>query len=268
MRLVTFPNFSFAGAQEVNYDNVVAVGIAPCSIVDIALIGDQVLGPQSLLPFRAGMSIRPIRGFRTYALALPAIQRGSDVPDVMQNGVPGLDGSLSLLLYEKCDLLAPPGPRAPSVVYARAAGLQIPNGNYACMMRMLTHGRVAGSIFVRRTSGSITGCTIAFRFIKYYDAPTCRQMIANAGAPAYIDANSFVQDNSLALTFPASALNSVYTGDAWNDPLSKVLWWGGQFDNFRNHDEVEVWMGFDGLDTTGKNINTDWWIQGEAWGER
>lgn len=107
MKIQSFANFNRDGSGTIDSPGTVAVGIAPGSEVDTLFVDGRRLGVGALMPARHGSELRAVRGFRTLTA------------NIIVTGIKGEDaraiigGGLQLLLYEACDALVPPGPRAP-----------------------------------------------------------------------------------------------------------------------------------------------------------
>jgi hypothetical protein len=149
MRFHLIDKFSeVGGATLPSTDTIVAVGIAPSSEVDTCIVGAHVLGPESLVPYAS--TVRALRGFRSG----PAIGSADwfDGGGVAADPNPlGLGTNLVLALYEKCDVLVPPGPRA---TVLREAALVADNGNALLAFRLPVAGRRLAHVKVRADDGA------------------------------------------------------------------------------------------------------------------
>lgn len=222
----------------------VAVGIAPASEVDICRVGALTLSPCSLVPFNT--NIKPMRGFRT------GIDSLTTDPYVSNNDM------LVLVLYEACDFVVPPGPRAPVL---REAIIRISDG-YATAPRLALRlpfaGRTQAVVAVRRENGSVTGVTATVRGVRYLTPAQYNAKILVANPPND-DQEPFFAEQVETIVYTTSTVDQV-GGPNTNQTVGGVFYIGGNGDNQEAFDELEVWIfGVEDGDVL---------IQAEASGER
>lgn len=222
------PNFNFAQQAQIP-GNYVAIGIAPGSEVDCCLVGNMLLGPMSLVPFHR--DLKTVKGLRMRP-------NNAQPKDTDQVG-----GTLALLLYEACDALMPPGPRAPGIADGRIVSGQLgTTANTATtLFRIGFAGRRQGMFFISRV-GNTADLNIIIRGIKYPQALLTRdvQIDAQIYSP-YMDE---VTDSLWAGTGARPQSSSILDlGQTIANPLLGRTIQVGGVDNQEAYDELEclVW---------------------------
>lgn len=221
MRWVSFAEFSTQKAVTLDAGDFVAVGIAASSEIDICLVGGHVLGPQTLVQFST--TVEAIRGLRTGLLP-----SGVSAPPVGQR--------LVLQLYERCDVLIPPGPRSPLVVtsdfYVVPAALGVTNP----ILRVPFAGRKQCAFAVKRSAGTEATDDLSYlvRGVKY-----------NAAAFQKINRGVLVDGADQRCVFTETTTGTVgltlSTADGAS-PLNRVFYVGGAGDNQEDFDELELYV--------------------------
>lgn len=258
MQWQSFPNFNLGGSAQIQQGPYVACGIAAGSEVDTCLVGDQKLGPMSLVPCRGGTNLTALRGYRTYG-GQP-IQNQLETP----GGAPGgqVGGTLVLQLYEACDVLVPPGPRAPLLVSGFVASTALPatNATAALLLRIPFHGRRQGTFSVKR-AGNIE-LNVLVQGVRYLD-PGLRASLGKDASLAH-----FSRERT-GLTWFSTGPVEVRFGGGDGFQALFVDWSttapGGGVDpaiDMHGYDELDVYVY--GVSDANSNI----YGAGEAWGER
>lgn len=234
MKIHTVANFTQQGTASLPNGNFRAVGIAPGSEVDVCKVGGRMLSVGGLVPFNSG--VEAVRGIRK------------------PNGNTTLTlGDLELVLYEACDPLMQPGPRAPTLRAARVKGADLRTTPArdgvatTANLRIPFQGRRHATFFMRRTDG--TDFSFIVVGVKYRDRALMGAF--DADVEAYFD-ESATDTWSVSGVVPVSGL-------AGGGSLSAVRHVGG-FDSEETYDELELycWGAAGG----------DLYIQAEADGER
>jgi hypothetical protein len=252
VKVHTLPNFAVKGQGVLPAGDWTAVGIAPGSIVDTCLIGGHRLGPMSLLPItQGGIAVQGLKARK--ATSSIGGENGFDKDEV--EGVPfplgGHLGSLELLLYEKCDQLVPPGPRAPFRVANRVVGTAF--GVLA--LRLPFMGRAAAVIAATGTLGENIDFTIKIRGIIYHSLPL-GESIGNADTIATVQ--DFIAEATDQTYFQGGATRRVSWVNTQN--LATIVYVGGRGDLSEAFDEIEVSI----ISAGGATAM----VQAEAYGER
>jgi hypothetical protein len=217
MRFHVESEFGKKGSTQLPADgDIVAVGIASSSDVDICEVGPYRLGPMSIVPCRGGETVEALRGFR-------ATNLNGSVPSLINQ-------NLVLQLYESCDALVPPGPRAPVMVasgpiFLAGAGL------FTLALRVPFSGRKQCVFNVRRVTETAMPAdnTAVVRGVTYVDRDTQRTFPT---APEYKEVQA-----ALVLAGGASTLGGIETIQ-----LGRVWYVGGGGDLQEGFDELELWL--------------------------
>lgn len=234
MRIVTFSDFGFSGGA-IPVGNWRACGIAPNSNIDLAEVGGARVGPCSLVPCQAGMPVLPVRGFRSGALgtADTLAEQASNVRNL---------STLALVLYEECDGLIPPGPRA---TWRGGGFFELPGAVNKLVVRAPFHGRKQAHVAVRGEDGvTVTDQQIIVRGIRYLpleflqgvkDSPEDYQPFVEEATPVSVfNGGASVPTSSVDPDIPSPNL------------LGRIENVGGGGDNQEGFDELEVWLIGDG----------------------
>lgn len=223
MQIQSIGDFLRLGAGVVPNGDYVAVGIAPSSEVDVCIVGDRyTLSPGSLVPCKGGTKLTAVRGYRT-------IPSGGTIP------YDPIGGTLDLLLYQSCDLLSPPGPRARLLV-GNLIDYTAPNA--ALLLRVPFSGRKHAVVSVKREFDTTTDLNITVRGIRYRP----REVLRRFSKAVYESEQSFMEVAQTETYFngAGSLPESTLDGDTYQ--LGRVFYVGGGGDNQEGFDELEVWV--------------------------
>jgi hypothetical protein len=223
MRFISFDDFNFRQGQiPGKEETAVACAIATSSDVDVCEVDGHNLGPGAIVPCTPGAPIKAVRGWRTGTLT-----------DTR------LDARLVLQLYDPCDVMVPPGPRAPVMRSAivPAASIGAAAGTAGLVLRLPCAGRDQVAVSIRRRVGSALELGWILRGVRY-------QSRANlAAAPivgGLVDAASYIQEVTGTLFDGGGAVPTSTAPDAQR--LGAVTYIGGLGDLAERLDEVEVWL--------------------------
>jgi hypothetical protein len=134
MKLLTLPAFLSRETDDipVDFEGVVACGIHSSSEVDLVKVDGQTLAVGSVSPCRPGSKLEAVRNDVVFS-------RSGD--------------SLTLILFEKCDQIVTPGPRAP--VFDSTTGdandLPLLEANADIVLRLPFQGRASCAISFERS---------------------------------------------------------------------------------------------------------------------
>jgi hypothetical protein len=223
MRFHTIGQFGAATIALPRDANYVAVGIAPWSDVDLVLVGPNLLGPCALAPFAD--SVSAVRGFRVGDGGINA----------------GEASTLALILYERCDLLAPPGPRASSF---RTNIVTLDNSGEQLALRLPYSGRKQAHVRVMRRQGGTRPTFNVHLYGVTYSSPLVLSRVGATEAPCYRE----------AAPVEIIAANS--------DGVTLVV--GGGGDLQEGFDELEVFVSGTDPGDQGRDVL----VEAEASGER
>lgn len=212
-------------------DAFVAVGIAPSSDVDLCLVGNHRLGPGMLVPYSTTVSA--IRGYRTPTSLDP------------------VGGALALQLYERCDVIVPPGPRGAyhASAFGNAFGVNVATAER--VLRVPFQGRRQAVIAVKRADGDTGDAEIHVRGVRYLSreriaaAPTQQPYFEVVATETLFDGGGAIPTSGLGGGSVATGQLFLVGGDAV--PVGA--------------DELEVWI-------LGAAVGTGVYVQVEVTGER
>jgi len=249
VRIFHAADFATRGSATIPNGDYIAVGIGPGSHMDMCAVGGSVLGPMSLVPLGqgGGANVTAIRGSRSGPLNTNDGVATPYAPD-------GTFGMLELLLYERCDPLVPPGPRAP-IIKATQNGAFVGGG---LALRMPFMGRKTCAIFAKQETGINSDFTVTIRGIRYFATPS---MTAAQFAQHAINTEfPFAEEVVLGTYFKGGATRRLSTvgTDAPNYELGVAGYVGGNGDMAEAFDEIEIW-------TTAVGAL---FVQAEVYGER
>lgn len=139
MKIFTEPQFLAKGSTQLpNYEGMRGVGIHPSSEVDSCTVAGVKLGVKAIVPVGAGAEVRADkRKFNNITFPGLALQFDTSVAD----NAPNAGDKLVLQIYEACDRMIPPGPRAPYLSRASSSGLPGTKVLAAPMFKLPTSGR-------------------------------------------------------------------------------------------------------------------------------
>jgi hypothetical protein len=158
MRLFTIDGFLSGGARQLpTIADAIAVGIHSSSEVDAANVNSVRLSVMSLVPLNGGSGIT-ITPFRTPLNPLVVSWRNP----ADNNTTPG--EKLVIVVYEACDKLVAPGPRAPYEFGVAVKAMPIAAGAAALVARIPFSGRRQLSLFVTPNAND---ATVLLRGIRY-----------------------------------------------------------------------------------------------------
>lgn len=220
MKFHTIDNFGFKLADVIPLNgDFVAAGIAMSSEVDTCLIGQHRLAPLGLVPCSPGMAITAVRGYRT----------GSTTS--LGAGPPRIGGTLVLQLYERGDLLMPPGPRAPIVLSGRVASIGTLVTAPTLLARVPFMGRSSAVVCVSRVDADTTDANVIIRGVRYLTS-------AERAGDATPDQGYIAEQTTTLWGGAAAQPVSVITA---TDKTGLLTYVGGEGDFEESYDELEVW---------------------------
>lgn len=210
MQFVTCADFLERRQLTLPDGKFVAVGIAASSEVDLVTINGHVLGPQALVPY--GTTCEAVRGRRNEPVAQLAGTIGQ---------------KLVIQLYERCDVLVPPGPRAPIVVSSGVRVLSNTLAGQEPLLRVPFSGRKQCQFAIQfeTTSGAYNARVRGVR----YQTGEYQKLKNNFDTHAYV-----VDDADVPLVITASGPDG--------DIQATVFYVGGGGDLQEAFDELELYV--------------------------
>lgn len=241
MKFHTITDLGFNGGASLPDGNFVAVGIAPSSALDTCMIGPHMLGPQAIVPFNT--QVTAIRGY-------PIETNIGDEYDSTLLRPRSID-QLVLVLYERGDVLVPPGPRAPffesSTLVSGGGSSRSTFGTTVatagCAFRVPFFGRKQAKIAIRRfdsAGGFVGGVTLVVRGLTYLTKAQISACIYHQPNPIG-NVNSIYEDAaSVAIPGDPATISAITSGG--NRRLGEIVYVGGGGDNQEGFDELEGWI--------------------------
>jgi hypothetical protein len=243
MKLFAADNFLTKGSAQLPSGDFRGIAIDSSSEVDVVEIGGRVLGVNQVVPFQG--DVRSVR------YPGDALNTGQATYGAVVGGDAGPTGEvLTLKLYEACDALVPPGPRAPVFRRAKFADTQMTATvtNAKLAFRLPFHGRRMACLSMWRSDSTrdFNLLVVGARYgrkgsVQFSD---------------YVESGPFAWWNGAAL--PASSMDSTNLQNQ-----SRVFYVGGEGDNVEGFDELFVYAY--GASAAGSNYCV---VTGEAFGER
>ena len=144
MKIFTEPQFLAKGSTQLpNYEGMRGVGIHPSSEVDSCTVAGVKLGVKSIIPVGAGAEVRADKKkFNNTTYPGLALQFDNAVMD----NAPNAGDKLVLQIYEACDRMIPPGPRASYLTRTGQSVLPTTRVLAQAVAKLPTMGRVRSAL--------------------------------------------------------------------------------------------------------------------------